>query len=157
MARHIAPSCRSEGTVSQPHAEVVGELHLPPEHYLIVRLPSSDPPGRRDQGPSGAAASDELARFTLDDEQFCIVRAAAGLGGADATTLTEILTARELQIASLVALGRLNKQIAAQLHISEWTVATHVRRVFCKLGVSTRAGMVYRCAPLIGRRPDLDA
>ena len=51
--------------------------------------------------------------------------------------------------------GRL-KQIAAQLHISEWTVATHVRRVFCKLGVSTRAGMVYRCAPLIGRRPDLD-
>lgn len=29
--------------------------------------------------------------------------------------------------------------------------------VFCKLGVSTRAAMVYRCAPLIGRRPDLDA
>jgi DNA-binding NarL/FixJ family response regulator len=73
----------------------------------------------------------------LGDEQFCIMRA-AGLGGADATKLTEILTARELQIASLVALGRLNKQIAAQLHISEWTVATHVRRVFCKLGVSTR-------------------
>jgi DNA-binding CsgD family transcriptional regulator len=155
MARHLAPSCRSEGTVSQPHAEVVGELHLPPEHYLIVHLPSSAPPAG---GPRANPLhpSDELARFMLGDEQFCIVRA-AGLRGADATELTEILTARELQIASLVALGRLNKQIAAQLHISEWTVATHVRRVFCKLGVSTRAGMVYRCAPLIGRRPDLDA
>ena len=155
MARHLAPSCAREGTVSQPHTEVVGELHLPPEHYLIVHLPSSDLPGRRAQEQSAAPASDELARFMLGDEQFCIVRA-AGLGGADATTLTEILTARELQIAFLVALGRLNKQIAAQLHISEWTVATHVRRVFCKLGVSTRAGMVHRCAPLIGRRPDLD-
>lgn len=156
MVRHIAPSCAREGTVSQPHAEVVGELHLPPEHYLIVQLPSSDPPGRRPQGQSAAPISGELARFMLGDEQFCIVRA-AGLEAADATKLAEFLTARELQIASLVALGRLNKQIAAQLHISEWTVATHVRRVFCKLGVSTRAGMVYRCAPLIGRRPDLDA
>jgi DNA-binding CsgD family transcriptional regulator len=155
MARHLAPSCAREGTASQPHAEVVGELHLPPEHYLIVHLPSSDPPARWPQEQSAASASDELAMFVLGDVQFCIVRA-AGLGGADASTLTEILTARELQIASLVALGRLNKQIAAQLHISEWTVATHVRRVFCKLGVSTRAGMVYRCAPLIGRRPDLD-
>jgi DNA-binding CsgD family transcriptional regulator len=156
MARHLAPSCAREGTVSQPTTEVVGELHLPPEHYLIVHLPSSDPAGRRAQEQSATPASDELARFMLGDEQFCIVRA-AGLRGADATTLTEILTARELQIASLVALGRLNKQIAAQLQISEWTVNTHVRRVFCKLGVSTRAGMVYRCAPLIGRRPDLDA
>ena len=68
----------------------------------------------------------------------------AGLEAADPTKLTEILTAGKLQIATLVALGQLiiNKQIAAQLHISEWTVATHVRRVFCKLGVSTRAGMV---------------
>ena len=94
MARHLAPSCAREGTVSQPHAEVVGELHLPPEHYLIVQLPSSDPPGRGAKGQSSATASDELARFMLGDEQFCIVRA-AGLGGTDATTLTEILTARE--------------------------------------------------------------
>ena len=94
MARHLAPSCAREGTVSQPHAEVVGELHLPPEHYLIVHLSSLDPPGRGPQGQFAAPASDELARFMLGDEQFCIVRA-AGPGGADATTLTEILTARE--------------------------------------------------------------
>jgi hypothetical protein len=81
MARHIAPSCARGGTVSQLYTEVVGELHLPPEHYLIVHLPSSDPPGRGAQGQSAASASDELARFMLGDEQFCIVRA-AGPGGA---------------------------------------------------------------------------
>jgi hypothetical protein len=47
----------------------------------------------------------------------------------------------------------LNKQIAHQLHISEWTVATHLRRIFAKLGVDTRAAMVYRCAFLIGGQP----
>jgi len=58
-------------------------------------------------------------------------------------------TERELRIATLVAMGRLNKQIADQLHISEWTVSTHLRRIFAKLGVRSRAAMVYRCAPLI--------
>lgn len=60
-----------------------------------------------------------------------------------------LLTERELQIATLVALGRPNKQIASQLHISEWTVSTHLRRIFIKLGVDSRAAMVYRCASLI--------
>ncbi len=155
MARYIAPSCAREGTVSQPHAEVVGELHLPPEHYLILHLPPSARLAGPGQGSSDAPPH-EAARFTLGDEQFCLVPR-SGPEDAQAMALTQVLTARELQIATLVALGRLNKQIAAQLHISEWTVATHVRRVFSKLGVSTRAGMVYRCAPLLGRRPELDA
>jgi DNA-binding CsgD family transcriptional regulator len=55
------------------------------------------------------------------------------------------LTARELQIVALVADGRVNKQIAQELRISEWTVSTHLRRVFAKLGVDTRAAMVSRC------------
>ena len=51
-------------------------------------------------------------------------------------------------------MGRLNKQIAdklhiSKLHISEWTVSTHLRRIFAKLGVRSRAAMVYRCAPLV--------
>jgi DNA-binding CsgD family transcriptional regulator len=63
--------------------------------------------------------------------------------------INEILTQRELQIANLVAQGHCNKQIAIQLQISEWTVATHLRRVFAKLGVDSRAAMVYRCASII--------
>ncbi len=56
-----------------------------------------------------------------------------------------LLTAREIQIAALVAQGFVNKQIAAELSISEWTVSTHLRRVFAKLKVDTRAAMVAKC------------
>ena len=62
----------------------------------------------------------------------------------------EILTERELEIATLIALGQPNKQIMDKLHISEWTVSTHLRRIFAKLGMHSRAAMVYRCASLIG-------
>jgi DNA-binding CsgD family transcriptional regulator len=61
----------------------------------------------------------------------------------------ELLTPRELQIVALVADGRANKQIADVLRISEWTVSTHLRRIFAKLGVDTRAAMVSRCYGVI--------
>ena len=58
----------------------------------------------------------------------------------------DVLTGRELQIVALVAAGRSNKEIAGRLHISEWTVSTHLRRVFAKLRVDSRAAMVFRCS-----------
>jgi DNA-binding NarL/FixJ family response regulator len=63
----------------------------------------------------------------------------------------ERLTARELQITALIAEGLVNKQIAAELRISEWTVSTHIRRIFSKLHVDTRAAMVGRCAGVLSR------
>ena len=42
----------------------------------------------------------------------------------------------------MVARGHTNKTIARVLDISLWTVSTHLRRVFAKLGVSSRAAMV---------------
>ena len=64
----------------------------------------------------------------------------------------EILSERELQIVELVAYGKSNKQIAKKLKISEWTVSTHLRRIFIKLKVDSRASMVYHCASLIRYR-----
>jgi len=52
------------------------------------------------------------------------------------------LSGREQEIARLVAKGLPNKIIAAVLDISPWTVSTHLRRIFAKLNVSTRAEMV---------------
>jgi len=52
------------------------------------------------------------------------------------------LSPREREIVRMVALGHQNKVIAGILHISSWTVSTHLRRIFTKLGVSSRAAMV---------------
>ena len=54
------------------------------------------------------------------------------------------LSPRELAIARLIAKGMPNKCIGDILEISPWTVATHLRRIFVKLGVTSRAAMVAR-------------
>jgi DNA-binding CsgD family transcriptional regulator/tetratricopeptide (TPR) repeat protein len=48
------------------------------------------------------------------------------------------LTAREVQVLRLVAAGRSNREISAELVISEHTVARHMQNIFAKLGVSSR-------------------
>ena len=54
------------------------------------------------------------------------------------------LSPREQEIARMVAKGYPNKTIAAVLEISSWTVCTHLRRIFAKLSVGSRAAMVAR-------------
>jgi DNA-binding NarL/FixJ family response regulator len=55
---------------------------------------------------------------------------------------------RESEIARMVAKGYPNKTIAGVLEISSWTVCTHLRRMFAKLGVSSRAAMVAKMMDL---------
>jgi DNA-binding NarL/FixJ family response regulator len=57
------------------------------------------------------------------------------------------LTPRELEIAALVARGRSNKAIAAELVISPATVARHIANIMAKLGFRSRA----QIAALIAR------
>ncbi|MDL1879293.1 response regulator transcription factor [Cytophagia bacterium CHB2] len=52
------------------------------------------------------------------------------------------LTPRELEVLHLLALGRLNKEIAAQLVISERTVKFHVSSIMSKLGAGNRTEVV---------------
>jgi DNA-binding CsgD family transcriptional regulator len=88
-----------------------------------------------------------LEEVVIDGRRYRLVPAEPAIAGTakGGQALGEILTARELQIAALVAEGRVNKQIGAELKISEWTVSTHLRRIFAKLNVDTRAAMVSRC------------
>jgi DNA-binding NarL/FixJ family response regulator len=60
------------------------------------------------------------------------------------------LTRRERQIASLVAKGLTNRDIAVQLGLSAHTVKNYLLTIFEKLGVSTRVGL----AVLLSGQPD---
>ena len=48
------------------------------------------------------------------------------------------LTERERQISDLVLFGLTDKGIASHLGISPWTVRSHLRRIFAKVGVCSR-------------------
>lgn len=82
--------------------------------------------------------SDVLLDIEIEDVR-CIV-----LKKQPTRPATPALSARELEIARMVARGLPNKTIASVLQISTWTVSSHLRRMFAKLGVVTRAEMVGR-------------
>jgi non-specific serine/threonine protein kinase len=58
-----------------------------------------------------------------------------------------LLTGRERQIASLVAEGMSNRDIAQQLGISKRTVDAHLEHIFSKLGISSRVQLATRLSP----------
>jgi pimeloyl-ACP methyl ester carboxylesterase/DNA-binding CsgD family transcriptional regulator len=51
----------------------------------------------------------------------------------------EALTDAERRVAQLVAGGLANREVAERLYLSRYTVETHLKHVFAKLGVSSRA------------------
>jgi DNA-binding CsgD family transcriptional regulator/tetratricopeptide (TPR) repeat protein len=65
----------------------------------------------------------------------------AALGGdvAPQRQLAPGLTAREAEVLTLVARGKTNRAIAAELYISEKTVASHLNHIFTKLGLTSRS------------------
>jgi DNA-binding CsgD family transcriptional regulator len=78
----------------------------------------------------GAEAFAERARTEL--------RASGGQARERAVEVTDALTAQEALIARLASRGASNPEIAAQLFVSRATVAYHLRKVFVKLGVTSR-------------------
>lgn len=71
-------------------------------------------------------------------DEALVQRAIARTGEADVPGLLSVLTPREREVASMVARGMRNKEIAQELSISEGTVKIHLHSVYEKLDVSGR-------------------
>jgi DNA-binding NarL/FixJ family response regulator len=80
----------------------------------------------------------ELADGTPPVDRSSTTGVSAGAAGPDQ------LTERELEVLQLVVDGRRNKEIAAELGISENTVKYHLRNILDKLHARSRAEMVAR-------------
>jgi len=53
------------------------------------------------------------------------------------------LTARQREVMRLVAAGRLRKEVARELHITQDTVKSHMRCIYAKLGARTASHAVH--------------
>ncbi len=71
-------------------------------------------------------------------------RARAELGKVGGRTKVEGLTPAERRVADLVAQGRTNPEVARALFLAERTVASHLTRIYAKLGVRSRTELARR-------------
>ncbi|WP_026361108.1 helix-turn-helix transcriptional regulator [Amycolatopsis nigrescens] len=106
--------------------------------------------------PDQAAITDQLAEVHRVAERLCAaplldaVRDLAqrarldlpGVAQAPRRDVLDPLTDRERAVLERVALGRTNRQVGAELYISEKTVSVHLSRVMAKLGAARRAEAV---------------
>jgi DNA-binding CsgD family transcriptional regulator len=118
---------------------MAGRIGMPPATaaatYQLARvLARRKRPGDRDEASalatSAAALADQLGLRPLAGRAQGLAASLAGRGGP--------LTRRETEIATLVARGLTNRQIAAAAHIGERTVETHVQHILDKLGLASR-------------------
>jgi DNA-binding NarL/FixJ family response regulator len=63
-------------------------------------------------------------------------------GAARSSDVAAVLTPREAEVLGLLAQGRTNRQIGAELYISEKTASVHVSNIIAKLGASGRTEAV---------------
>jgi DNA-binding CsgD family transcriptional regulator len=89
-----------------------------------------------------AAIVDALAEFERLGARTWVDAAAAELGRIGGRTREVGLTAAERRVASLVAEGHTNREVAAALVLGERTVETHLTHIYAKLGVRSRAELV---------------
>lgn len=104
-------------------------------------------------------APGELSHFAVGGHRYALL---AEDGPAEVPNLRadrplhEMLTNRELQIVQLICHGLLTKQVSDRLRISEFTVRSYLKTIYCKLGVRSRGAMVYAYARSFAARATRD-
>jgi ATP/maltotriose-dependent transcriptional regulator MalT len=93
---------------------------------------------------SNVKAADKGGASARADDQRALTTQSAGAAIFERSTLSP----RECGILELIGQGYSNKRVARALGITAETVKSHVKRVFIKLGVNTRAHAVARAQSL---------
>jgi len=94
----------------------------------------------------GAGGFAERARRELLATGQTVRKRAPQPAGPRAGAASHALTTQEAQVARLAGEGLSNPQISTRLFISPRTVQYHLRKVFTKLGISSR-GQLHRVLP----------
>ncbi|HVU76242.1 MAG TPA: response regulator transcription factor [Gaiellaceae bacterium] len=90
-------------------------------------------------GASGFVVDDVEVDAFVEGVRSVVASSDFTLVGADPADDAAVLSAREHEVVSAAARGLTNKQIAAELLITEQTVKFHLGNAFRKLGVTNRA------------------
>ena len=137
---------------SRPAADALAsssQLEIGGKSVRIVRIDNLQPHevGAAKNGrPRITYAPGEIAHFDFEGHRYALVSDAPA-SPANVTMSPDVqvpLTNRELQICHLICMGYLTKQVAARLKLSEFTVRSYLKTVYCKLSVRSRGAMVYR-------------
>ena len=128
----LRSSCSGRRSPNMPRSET--RSAAPARSWRSV--PSGGAPGRRAR--PARRQRPRWKRFESLGATCWAERARAELGRIGGRTRAEGLTAAERRVASLVAEGRTNREIAAALFLGERTVASHLTHIYAKLGVRSR-------------------
>jgi DNA-binding CsgD family transcriptional regulator len=104
----------------------------------IVRRRARQKRGARETIEAALADFEQLGAATW------VEKARGELGRIGGRRREEGLTAAERRVAALVAAGRTNREVAAALFLGERTVASHLTRIYAKLGVRSRTELARR-------------
>ena len=108
---------------------------MSPAPKVVTLMPGTEVPRSRDREVPPFVGS-LLSRWDTGD--------ASARSAQPSNRVTDTLTARECEVLAMISQGFSNKHIARALEISPETVKSHVKRIFLKLAVSTRAQAVSR-------------
>ena len=92
----------------------------------------------RQKRPAREALQASLAGFEPLGAAGWAEKVHAELGGIGGRQREQGLTPAERRVATLVAEGRTNREVAAALFLGERTVETHLSHVYAKLGIRSR-------------------
>jgi DNA-binding CsgD family transcriptional regulator len=104
----------------------------------------------RQKRPAREAIERARAGFEEIGAESWAEQARRELGAIGGRTRSEGLTAAEQRVADLVAGGATNAEVASTLFLSERTVASHLTRVYAKLGVRSRTELARKLGAVEG-------